>query len=184
MKLIILGAPGSGKGTQARLLKKDLKLKHVSSDILRNEVKKNTKLGAIFEKYISRGDLVPNNLINPLIKKHVPKNNFIIDGYPRRIGEAEYLDIYCNPDHVIFLDVPKKVLIKRLLNRAKIEGRKDDTLEVIKERFIVYEKETKPVIKYYKNKLIRIKGDRKPEAIERKIIKIINNENRNSKTKP
>ncbi|HLC85949.1 MAG TPA: nucleoside monophosphate kinase [Candidatus Nanoarchaeia archaeon] len=184
MKLIILGPPGSGKGTQARLLKRDLKLKHISSDILRNEIKKKTKLGKIFEKYINRGDLVPDHLINPLIKKHIPKDNFIIDGYPRRVGEAKYLDNYCRPDHVIFLDVPKNALIKRLLKRAKIEGRKDDTLDIIKERFRVYEKETKPVIKHYKNKMIKITGNKKPEIVEKELLKILNNENRNSKTKP
>src|SRR3989344_913570 len=120
MKLIMLGAPGSGKGTQAKLLAKDLKLKHVSSDILRKEIKKGTNMGKIFKEYMDRGDLIPDNLINKFVIKNMPKNNFILDGYPRRIKEAEFLDEKNKPEKVVFLKVNYNILKKRLLKRAKI----------------------------------------------------------------
>ncbi len=172
MRFIIIGAPGSGKGTQAELLAKKLRLKHISSNLLRDEIKKKTRLGKIFERYINRGDLVPDKFVNRLFKRNIPKDNFILDGYPRRVGEARYIKSV-GIDYIIFLDVPKSILKKRLLRRAKIEGRKDDTEKVIEERFRVYNKETMPLLKYYKNKLIRLDGNRKPEKILKDIIKII-----------
>jgi adenylate kinase len=185
MRLVILGPPGSGKGTQAKELAKDLKLKHISSgDLLRREVAKNSVLGKKIKPYMKKGDLIPDILMDHFMKKVVPKNNYIIDGYPRRIKEAEYLDTIADIEQVIFLDVPFHVLQARLLKRAKIEGREDDNLETIKERFKVYREETQPLLKYYKDKILLIDGDNTPDAIERELLKLLKNANRNLKIKP
>ena len=103
----------------------------------------------------------------------LPKNNFITDGYPRRVREAEFLDSIRKIDKVIFLDVPFHVLKTRLLKRAKIEGRDDDNIDTIKHRFKVYREETQPVLKYYKNKILLIDGDNTPETIEKELLKLL-----------
>ncbi len=176
MKLIIFGAPGSGKGTQAKLLSKQFKLKNINSNLLREEISKNTQLGKIFSKYMNQGKLVPSKLIDNFFKKKIPKNNFILDGYPRKIEEAEYFSTYNSPDKIIFLDVPNTILKKRLLKRAKIEHRIDDTPKIIEERFKVYRNETKPVLKYYKGQIITIKGNKKPDIIHKEILKALKND--------
>ncbi len=173
MKLIIFGPPGSGKSTQANVISKEFKLKHISSEILKNEVKKGTKLGKEFEKYIEKGDLVPENLILPLIKKFIVKDNFISDGFPRTLTEAKFLDKYAKPDIVLVLDVPYHVLKSRLLKRAKLEHRIDDNEDTIKERFKVYRKQTRPLLKYYKDRITLIDGDDSVENIEKEIVKIL-----------
>ena len=174
MKLIILGAPGSGKGTQAKLLAKDLKLKHISTgDLFREEYKKETKLGIEAHKYWGKGNLVPEDITKDLILKNLPKNNYLLDGYPRTIYQAKFLDENFTPDFIIVLDVPFHTLKFRLLRRAKIEGRSDDTEEIIKERFKVYRKQTSPLLKYYKDKIILVDGDRKIEEIEKELIPIL-----------
>lgn len=184
MRLIILGPPGSGKGTQAKILSEELRLKHLSSgDLLRKEVSKKTVLGNKIKKYLDKGNLIPDKLMDGFIKRILPKDNFLIDGYPRRLKEAEFLDSISNIDKIIFLDVPFHTIKSRLLKRAKIEGRSDDTPETIKHRFKVYREETQPLLKYYKNKIVLVDGDRTPEDIEKDIIKLLKNGHRNIKVK-
>ena len=185
MKLIILGPPGSGKGTQAKVLAKDLKLKHISSgDLLRKEEANGTVFGKKIRVYMEKGNLIPDKLMDSFISKNIPKNNFISDGYPRRVREAQFLDSIRDIDYVIVLDVPYHIIQARLLKRAKIEGREDDNIETIKHRFKVYREETQPVLKYYQDKVLLIDGDNTPEAIEKELLKMLKNANRNSKIKP
>lgn len=172
MKVVILGPPGSGKGTEAKLVSKILKLKYISSSgALREEIKKGTNVGKNIKVLMDRGELVDSEVIDKIIKNFIPKNNYIIDGYPRKISEAVYLDNFNKPNIILFLDVPFSVLKKRILNRAKIENRSDDTLEVIKHRYSVYKKETEPLLKYYKDRIIKIDGNRSIEVIKKDIIK-------------
>ncbi len=170
MKLIILGAPGSGKGTQAKLLAEKFHLHHISSAVLHAEIQKGTSLGKKIHTSITKGELVPNHLANPLYKKNIPKDHFILDGAPRDLVQARYLHHVFTPDHIIFLNVPVTVLKKRLLKRALLEGREDDTPAVIARRIHVYHTKTEPVLRYYKKKLLTIDGNQKPEKIFRTLL--------------
>lgn len=175
MTIIILGAPGSGKGTQADLLCKKFNLFHISGGAaLRREVASGSEKGKLLDHIMAKGELVPFETIcsvtNPEMLTH--KNNFILDGTPRDLSQAEYLTNFfaeneIKLDLVIYLHVPDEKLIERLLLRAKIENRHDDSLESIKERFRVFHKTTAPVIEYYKkqNLLTTVDGDRSIEDI-------------------
>ena len=188
MKLIIFGAPGAGKGTQAKILAERLKLRHISTgEIFREELKNKTKLGIkAYENYWGKGVLVPDDVTIKILKNAIKniKDGFILDGFPRTIEQAKALDKITKIDSVIVLDVPYHTLKSRLLKRAEIEGRSDDTPETIEKRFKVYREQTAPLVKHYKDKIILIEGDRNPEEIEREIVGILKNANRNSKTKP
>lgn len=160
MKAIILGPPGTGKGTQAKMLAGRLNLKHISSgELIRDEIKKGTKSGKLFESIISKGELLPDAMINNFLLIKI-KGDYILDGYPRTVEQAKFLEKKGESiDFVIYLDSTKRVIIERLMKRAKIENRKDDTPEVIEKRFEIYNKETRPLLNYYKNKLIIVNGD-------------------------
>lgn len=184
MKIIIFGPPGSGKSTIARELSKYFKLKYVSSDILRREVKSNSRLGKIIKIYMEGGELIPSNIMDSIIKINLPKNNFILDGYPRTLKEAKFLSNLNKPDKVVVLYIGFHTAKSRLLKRAKIEGRSDDTPELIAHRFKIYKKQTLPVLKCYKDKIIKVNANKKPEEVKKYIVKIFENANRSSKAKP
>jgi len=199
MKLVILGAPGSGKGTISDLLIKEFKLKHISGgELVREEIEKKSFLGRIFKKKANQGKLVDDNYLEKLLEKNLPKDNFILDGTPRNVHQKHMLDKIFTPDYVIFIDTSKKEILSRLTQRyecpkcariygknlkpkkkgycdkdgAKLGGRVDDDPKVISTRFKVYNRDTKPILKLYKN-LIRINGDRKPEVIFKEIKKVL-----------
>lgn len=178
MKIIILGPPGTGKGTQAKIISKEFNLKHISTgEIFRAEFNKKTKWGLEAQSYWGSGSLVPGEVTINLIKNNMPKDNFILDGFPRNVEQAKELEKITKIDYVINIDSDKKTIIKRLLRRAKIEGRKDDTPAVIKKRFGVYEKETKPLLKFYKSNLVNINGNKPVDEIFNSIKKVLNNVN-------
>jgi adenylate kinase len=170
LNLIIFGAPGSGKGTQAINLSEKYNLKHLSTGkILRQKIEKEAELEKKIAKYLSQGNLVPDKIVIEMVKDEIKKNNyqnFIFDGFPRTIQQAKYLDKYLEEnktqiDLIIVLKVPKKKLISRLLDRAKKLDRDDDSSKkIIKNRLSVYQKKTHPLIKYYKKqgKLIIVDG--------------------------
>jgi adenylate kinase len=180
MNFIILGPQGCGKGTQAKLLGDKLGLVHISSgELLRREAGKPTKKGRIIADILTRGSLVPFEtvleVLEPAIK--TTQNGFIIDGTPRDLRQAEHLDWFTNQigqkiDYVIYLTLPREESLKRLLKRAKIENRSDDTPESINHRLNIYEKETTPVIDYYrqKNLLIEIDGCPDIDTIHQNIL--------------
>ena len=177
----MLGPPGSGKGTQAKLLAEDLKLKHiVASDLIKEEIKNSSSKGKLMKSYLTQGKLVPENLVGSLIKEVLPENNFLLDGYPRTVMQAEFLDGLNKPNKVIFLDAPIKILKDRMLKRAKIENRVDDTPEIINLRLEIYKKETNPLLDYYKDRLIKVNGNRSVEEIEKELLKKLKNANRSS----
>ncbi len=164
MNVILFGAPGAGKGTQANFLINEFDLIQISTgDMLRESVKHQTELGKKVENIMANGDLVPDEIIFSLISNRLNdkdvKNGFIFDGFPRNLKQAEKLEQIMNQrninlDFVFHIDVDEDILASRIENRAKQEKitRKDDTSAVLIERLKVYNRETKPVLDYYSKK--------------------------------
>ena len=164
MNVILFGAPGAGKGTQANFLINEFDLIQISTgDMLREAVKHQTELGKKVENIMANGDLVPDEIIFSLISNRLNdkdlKNGFIFDGFPRNLKQAEKLEQIMNQrnislDFVFHIDVDEDILASRIENRAKQEKitRKDDTSAVLIERLKVYNRETKPVLDYYSKK--------------------------------
>lgn len=171
MNLIILGPQGSGKGTQAKLLAEKLGLKHISSgDLLRAEAASGSPKGILIGKVLATGELVPFETITELLEPAIlqAKSGFILDGTPRDTRQAEYLDYFLNEkkisiDKVILLDIPREESLQRLIKRAEIEHRADDTQEAINERLNIFENETLPVIENYRNKGLLLVIDGTPD---------------------
>ncbi len=166
MNIILFGAPGAGKGTQANFLINEFDLIQISTgDMLREAVKHQTELGKKVENIMANGDLVSDEIIFSLISDRLSdkyeKNGFIFDGFPRNLKQAEKLEEIMkqrniNLDFVFHIDVDEDILSSRIENRAKQENvtRKDDTSAVLIERLKVYNRETKPVLDYYSNKKV------------------------------
>ena len=187
MNIILFGAPGAGKGTQANYLIKEFDIIQISTgDMLRDSVKRKTELGKKVETIMANGDLVPDDIIFSLISNRLNdndiKNGFILDGFPRNLMQAQKLyeimnDKNMNLDYVFHIDVDEKILTSRIENRAKQEKitRKDDTSAVLIERLKVYNRETKPVLDYYydQNILNVIDGMGTIEEVSSSISKII-----------
>ena len=155
MVIILLGPPGAGKSTQATKITEEFGIQAVSTgDLLRAEVKAGTPLGKSIEATIKAGDLVSNDIVNQLIATRFSQpdaaRGLILDGYPRNVAQAEYLDKMLAERQlgkaiVVNFVVPKEEIVKRLSGR----GRADDKPEVILERLSVYDHETKPLLDYY-----------------------------------
>jgi adenylate kinase len=166
-RLIFIGAPGAGKGTQAQLLAETLQIPHISTgDILRAAVKDQTDLGLKAKSYMDAGELVPDSLILDLIRDRLAQPDaqagWILDGFPRNAAQAEFLDQLLveikQPDYVaIELHVPDEALVERLLLR----GRADDNAEVIRKRLVIYHQQTSPLIDFYQKqrRLRRVDGN-------------------------
>ena len=164
MIIILLGPPGSGKGTQANFIQNKLSIPHLSTgDILRQSVKNKTDLGNKVKNIMAKGELVSDDLVLDVIKERVSQSDcnlgFILDGYPRNITQAESLnivlkDIDRNIDRILFLDVDFEVLESRIESRSKEnneEKRADDTSEVLIKRLEEYKIQTAPLGEYYSN---------------------------------
>jgi adenylate kinase len=153
--LLFLGAPGAGKGTQAELLSQTYSYLHLSTgELLRKEIEMNSILGMQVKDIMNRGELVSDELVLKIVRQNLDKDNkgWILDGYPRNLSQVkslnEVLTEINQPLEVVFyLDIPEEVLIQRLLLR----GRKDDTEETIRTRVNIYQKNTEPLIQYFKN---------------------------------
>jgi adenylate kinase len=157
---IIFGPPGSGKGTQAAHVEREFKLSHLSTgDILRAEVARGTEIGKEAERIMRAGDLVPDGLIIRIVQGILRDPNVssdvLLDGFPRTLEQARALDEMLareghQVDFVIAFKVPEDVLVERLLHRAKVEGRADDTREAIAERMHEYKNLTEKVLDHYR----------------------------------
>lgn len=178
--IILLGAPGAGKGTQAALIAEEYHIPHISTgDILRRNIKEGTPLGKEAKSYIDKGALVPDEVVIGLVKDRLSQsdcaNGYILDGFPRTIAQAEELDKVAKIDVAVNIDVPFETIIERLGGRrvcvcgetyhvSTLNGetdckrcgkelfiRDDDKPETVKNRLKVYEEQTQPLIDYYRN---------------------------------
>jgi adenylate kinase len=168
--IIIFGPPGSGKGTQSVKLAEKYGIVHISTgDLFRAEIKSESELGLRVKGVIERGELVSDELLVDLLRsamqKHPGVKGFLFDGYPRTLQQAHDLEKLLaeysgGVDVVVALDVDDAELMGRLLKRAQIEGRKDDTEEIIANRLNVYHSQTKPLMNHYdeKGKLRKVDG--------------------------
>jgi adenylate kinase len=160
VNIVIFGAPGSGKGTQSEMIIENHGLHHISTgEVLREEIAKDSDLGRIANGYISKGHLVPDELIvdilNDMLDEQTLKKGVIFDGFPRTINQAKELQKMLNKrgqdiSAVIGLEVPENELITRLVKRGEVSGRSDDNEATIKQRIQVYHKNTEPLMDYYK----------------------------------
>jgi adenylate kinase len=160
MRLVLLGAPGSGKGTQATRLKEHLQVPHISTgDLLRAEVAAGTPLGLQAKEVMARGDLVSDDILLGMLKDRLSREDtragFILDGYPRNLEQAAALDALLAGlgrkfDAAVQLVVDNEQIIARLAGRAKAEGRSDDSPESVRHRLNVYDEKTAPVVDFYR----------------------------------
>ena len=181
MILIFLGPPGSGKGTQAKILAEKLKVPHIAVGvILREEVKANSEIGRQAKALMDAGQLVPDELTIELTRQRGSRpdcrGGFIMDGFPRSMRQAEAFDRLLDEkkltlDRVIYFNVSEEETVKRLMLRAGIEGRSDDNQAAIRTRFEVYAKSTRPLIEYYqkKGKLTELDASLSIDAIFQKL---------------
>ena len=180
-RLIFLGPPGAGKGTQAVKLAEFYQIPHISTgELLRDAVAQQTELGKQAQDYMDKGELVPDDLILNMVRDRLGQpdvaKGWILDGFPRNVSQAEFLDkllveIHQECDDAVNLEVPDVVLIDRLLGR----GRKDDNEETIARRLEVYREQTAPVIGYYQDrqKLVSVNGDRSEDEVTAALKEVI-----------
>jgi adenylate kinase len=201
MKLVILGPQGSGKGTQADLLSRHFKIPHIDvGQLLREHVAQKTEFGKKIEGPMKRGELLPHDVVDLIVEARLEnpdcKKGFVIDGYPRQLEEAEFLDSITKLDAVILLDIPDELAVERISRRRVCVGcdvplyglpedigkkciacggalkqREDDKPEAVRKRLEVYHEETEPLIDYYKPRDIVRKIDGRGEV--RDVFKLI-----------
>ena len=185
MRIVILGAPGSGKGTQAALLQQRLDVPHISTGaLLRAAVKKRTPLGLQAKEILDEGELMPDELMLQLIEERLAKDDtetgFLLDGYPRNLAQAEALDGLLERlgrpvQEAIQIDVDPERILARIARRAQQEGRSDDSEDVFRHRMEVYEEHTAPVAEYYAERglLTRVLGHGSIEDVHRLILSVL-----------
>jgi adenylate kinase len=185
MNLLLIGPPGSGKGTQGQMLSDRFGLVHVAAgDLLREEVEKESEIGQAVADYLNRGELVPDEIIiellMPVIVHAVEDKGYVLDGFPRSVGQALVArklaeEAGATPDAVIYLDAERDELVRRILERATIEGRSDDTEEVIKNRLAVFDEATLPLVDYYRGRglLHVVDANQSEEQVEEHILAAI-----------
>ena len=186
MRIILLGPPGAGKGTQAENISNNFNIKKISTgDLFRSHIKENTELGKIANEYYVKGELVPDKIPTDMVKEWIlnqTNNGWLLDGFPRNINQAESLtnilsSINSNIETVFLINLDTELLIQRLLNRQTIEKRADDNIDTIKNRISIYEKETNPLIDFYNEKkiLYKIDGNNSVKSVFNEIKKHLKN---------
>ena len=185
MNIVIFGPPGAGKGTQSNFIVKRFQLHQLSTgDLLRNEIKRQTKLGKEISSIINSGNLVSDQIVSDLIEKYISNSNYksrlIFDGYPRNLNQARNLNSLLikydqKIDVVLKLSVSLKTIKKRILERKNLEKRADDSEEIAIKRYQMYEKNIDPVISFYKetNLLKVVNGETSISEISNEIGRLI-----------
>ncbi|MCL4803244.1 MAG: adenylate kinase [Anaerolineae bacterium] len=183
--IILIGPPGAGKGTQAKMLEQSLGLPQVSTgDLFRYNLKNETELGKLARTYMDRGALVPDEVTVAMVKDRLGQadaaNGAILDGFPRTQAQADALDqlLLQLGGHITVVPnivVDGEELVARLFKRAQIEGRADDTEETIRHRMHVYEEQTKPLLDYYRQRglVVNVNGQQDIEAVQQELRRII-----------
>ena len=191
MILIFFGPPGAGKGTQANLISKHYNLPHLSTgDILRSKISDKDYLSKKLKDIMEKGQLVSDEITNEIVCNRIEKidckNGFILDGYPRTMFQALFLNDLLKSkkleiDKIINIELEEKIIIERIISRSAIERRQDDKSEVIKTRIKKYQKEKQLLSDFYFKKMSSnyavINGNQKIEKINADIMKIIKNAN-------
>jgi adenylate kinase len=191
--LVLMGPPGSGKGTQAQVLAERLGIPAISTgDIFRANVADRTDLGNRAQDFVDAGEYVPDQLTNQMVRERLAakdtRHGFVLDGYPRTLDQVEVLDeILANQDRkldaVVVLDVDPDHLVQRLLDRAELEHRSDDTEDVIRRRLQVYNEQTHPLIKVYDERglVVPVDGTGEIDEVTARILRLADSlENRGS----
>lgn len=202
MKIILLGAPGAGKGTQAVRICKKFAIPHISTgDMFRENIKGGTELGNLAKSYIDKGELVPDEVTLAMVKDRLGKedcaNGFLLDGFPRTVAQADGLKTVTELDCVVNIDVDTTLLLDRITGRricAKCAGtyhistlesdkcpacggelvqRADDNEATVKSRIDVYNSQTKPLIDYYGDKVMSVNGNLTADEVFNGIVKIL-----------
>ncbi len=186
--VVFMGAPGAGKGTQAKRLESSLGLPQVATgDLFRANLKNQTELGKLARTYMDKGELVPNEVTIAMVRDRLSQSDCesgaILDGFPRTLAQAEALDELLKEFDakiavVPYIHVAQDVLVKRLAKRAEIEGRADDNEETIRTRMQVYESETAPLLDYYENRglLVKINGEQSIDEVSAELTAVIRQE--------
>jgi adenylate kinase len=179
MRLLLIGAPGAGKGTQATRLAEHFGIAHISSgDLLRGHVGDETSLGKQVQQYVSLGDLVPDQIVLDMLRKPIveasARGGYVLDGFPRTVEQAEIAyetarELGVAVQVAAYLDVPREELVRRLLARGR-GG--DDTQDVIEHRLEVYESRTRPMVAYYADRevLVTVDGSKPEDEVTRELI--------------
>ena len=176
LNLILLGPPGAGKGTQSDRLRDDFGLPHISTgDMLRAQVASETELGTTAKRYMDAGDYVPDSVTNEMVRSRLAEPDtdpgFLLDGYPRTVQQVAELDAILagqsrSLDAVVELTVEVEAVVGRLRLRAEVEGRSDDTEDVIRRRLDVYAEQTAPLAKAYADRGLLRQVDGVGEVVE------------------
>jgi adenylate kinase len=186
MRLVLLGAPGSGKGTQATRLREHLQVPHISTgDLLRGAVAAGTPLGLKAKAVMEAGNLVSDEIVLGMLEERLGKDDaragFVLDGYPRNLVQARALDellarLKQPVDIAVQLDVDTNLLVERIAGRAALEGRADDTPESVRNRLNVYNEQTAPVVDFYRQKgnLACLDGVGSMDEVFNRIVEAIN----------
>ena len=181
MRLILLGPPGSGKGTQSVRLKEKLGISHISSgDLLRDAVKRETELGKQAKEFMEAGKLVPDELVLGMMRERLEaddcRGGFLLDGFPRTVAQARALSKMLEEDripldHVVSLDVDDEEILSRIRGRREAEGRSDDNEETIRNRMRVYREATEPLVAYYRERSVlrEVDGQGDVREVEKRI---------------
>ena len=181
MRLIMMGPPGAGKGTQAKCVADHFGIPAISTgDIFRANATRGTELGLEAQRYMDAGEYVPDEVTNAMVRDRIgledAKPGFLLDGYPRTLAQVEELDAMIaftghRLDGVVCLTVDDEEIVQRLLQRAAIEGRADDTEDVIRRRQEVYDEQTAPLIDVYRGRgiLIEVDGLGEVDAVTERI---------------
>jgi len=186
MRIVLLGPPGSGKGTQAALLVEQLGVSHISTGaLLRDAAKRGTELGLQAKALSDKGELVPDDVMSGMLEERLNHDDvadgYILDGYPRNLAQAKSLDIMLERldqpvEEAILIELDSELIVERIARRAQEEGRTDDTEKTVRNRLRVYTEQTEPVAEYYAELglLTRVLGEGSKEEIFQRVLSILN----------